>query len=425
MAKIQIPADLMMEVARRLRVGKDQLKYILEQNFSRTAALMNEFEGETASRFRSLHEENTKALNLVPLNLQKAADELETIVNKFVDVDSGIVHIPDLIGEKSIYDYAGDFFKPDFGTIGPAHTSFAQLNEMPDAKYVSSERPPREEPEKGFGDHVSDFFEGAWKPLSTLGNDIVKLGEQMEEDPVGTIGGMARDAIAAPVEGAVNGATFGWNYLWGTGGAREQVKEYVETEQQKIEGQGPSSYAGIAASTFAMHILGRRLEIKGKLGEGKKYTLREEDQDKLKDKVSEGTPNANKKFSDMSADEQLIIAKQYSQKAPIEIPENANMKAKSMADGYEQITYKWNDGTYKYEVRWHTRTSGAPADQGNTWVIQRTIPGSGGNKPQSFFKIGETEWVEGYKWYDAIAARKAGAATPEQVRILDQGHWKE
>ncbi|MDP5256422.1 hypothetical protein HJ576_002870, partial [Shouchella clausii] len=138
-----------------------------------------------------------------------------------------------------------------------------------------------------------------------------------------------------------------------------------------------------------------------------------------------GAPNANKKFSEMSADEQLAIAKQYSRRAPIEVPENANMKAKSMAGGYEQITYKWNDGTYKYEVRWHTRTSGAPADQGNTWVIQRTIPGSGGNKPQSFFKIGENEWVEGYKWYDAIAARKAGTATPEQVRILDQGHWKE
>ncbi|WP_314591080.1 PrsW family glutamic-type intramembrane protease [Paenibacillus terrigena] len=144
-----------------------------------------------------------------------------------------------------------------------------------------------------------------------------------------------------------------------------------------------------------------------------------------KDKADEGTPKANKKFSDMSENEQLAVAKQYAQKAPIEIPESATMKAKSMADGYEQITYKWNDGTYKYEVRWHTRTSGAPADQGNTWVIQRTIPGSGGKKPQSFFKIGEDEWVQGYKWYEAIAARKAGTATPEQVRILDLGHWKE
>lgn len=97
----------------------------------------------------------------------------------------------------------------------------------------------------------------------------------------------------------------------------------------------------------------------------------------------------------MSADEQLAIAKQYSRRAPIEVPENAHMKAKSMAGGYEQITYKWNDGTYKYEVRWHTRTSGAPADQGNTWVIQRTIPGSGGNKPQFFFRLEKMSGLRG------------------------------
>ncbi|MFB5678420.1 hypothetical protein ACE3NQ_23480 [Paenibacillus terreus] len=285
MAKIQIPADLMMEVARRLRVGKDQLEYILEQNLSRTTALLNEFEGDTARRFRSLHEENSKLLGLVPVNLQKAADELVSIVNKFVDADSGIVQIPDLVGTMSIHDYAGDFFKPDFGTIGPEHTSFAQLNELPDNKYASTERPPREEPEKGFGDHVSDFFEGAWKPLSTLGDDIVKLGEQMEEDPVGTLGGMARDAIAAPVEGAVSGATFGWNYLWGSGGAREQVKEYVETEKQEFEEQGAAFYAGTAASTLAVQFLGRRTGIKGKLGDGGKYAI-SNGRDKLEDKVS-------------------------------------------------------------------------------------------------------------------------------------------
>lgn len=34
-------------------------------------------------------------------------------------------------------------------------------------------------------------------------------------------------------------------------------------------------------------------------------------------------------------------------------------------------------------------------------------------------------WVEGWKWYDAIKARKEGTATKEQVEILDRGHWKE
>ena len=145
------------------------------------------------------------------------------------------------------------------------------------------------------------------------------------------------------------------------------------------------------------------------------------------DGVTEGTGNVAEdvgkivesggkifKFSDMTESEIVKIVERYRKKAPIEIPDTAKYKAKSMADGYEQISYKWNDGTYKYEVRWHTRTSGAPEGQGNTWVIQRTIPGNGGKKPSTQFLIGENEWVEGWKWYDAISARKNGT-----------GHWKE
>ena len=131
------------------------------------------------------------------------------------------------------------------------------------------------------------------------------------------------------------------------------------------------------------------------------------------------------KFSDMTESEIVKIVERYRKKAPIEIPDTAKYKAKSMADGYEQISYKWNDGTYKYEVRWHTRTSGALEGQGNTWVIQRTIPGNGGKKPSTQFLIGENEWVEGWKWYDAISARKNGTATQEQIELLDKGHWKE
>ena len=137
------------------------------------------------------------------------------------------------------------------------------------------------------------------------------------------------------------------------------------------------------------------------------------------------------KFSDMTESEIVKIVERYRKKAPIEIPDTAKYKAKSMADGYEQISYKWNDGTYKYEVRWHTRTSGAPEGQGNTWVIQRTIPGNGGKKPSTQFLIGENEWVEGWKWYDAISARKNGTATQEQIELLDkvncplcQGHFE-
>ncbi|WP_312071750.1 hypothetical protein [Anaerotignum propionicum] len=116
-------------------------------------------------------------------------------------------------------------------------------------------------------------------------------------------------------------------------------------------------------------------------------------------------------------------ANEYQKKSPIEIPKGASYKAQSKT-GYEQISYKWNDGTYKYESRWHTRTPGAPETQGNTWVIQRTKPGNAGTKPYTEF-FSDDDWVPATKWYDAIAARKARTATAEQIEILDKGHWEE
>ncbi|MBE5974798.1 MAG: hypothetical protein E7251_09410 [Paenibacillaceae bacterium] len=138
--------------------------------------------------------------------------------------------------------------------------------------------------------------------------------------------------------------------------------------------------------------------------------------------ITEGT-GKNIKFSELTDDEIANIAKEYQKKSPIEIPEGASYKAQSKT-GFEQISYKWNDGTYKYESRWHTRTPGAPETQGNTWVIQRTKPGSGGTKPYTEFLAGD-DWIPATKWYDSIAARKAGTATTEQIEILDKGHWKE
>ena len=131
------------------------------------------------------------------------------------------------------------------------------------------------------------------------------------------------------------------------------------------------------------------------------------------------------KFSDMQEKEIDKIAEQYRKKAPIKIPNTAKYKAESMEGGYEQIAYKWSDETYKYEARWHTRTPRVPKEQGNTWVIQRTIPGNGGKKPKIQFLIGKNEWIKGSEWYAAINARKTGKSTKEQIELLDKGHWKE
>ena len=119
----------------------------------------------------------------------------------------------------------------------------------------------------------------------------------------------------------------------------------------------------------------------------------------------------------------MKIAQEYMTKSPVEIPESAMIKPSSKT-GYEQILYKWRDATYKYEVRWHTRTPGAPTNQGNTWVIERITPGSGGIPPKSEILCGG-QWISRFEWQEAIKAHQKGAATQRQLQILEQGHWKE
>ena len=44
--------------------------------------------------------------------------------------------------------------------------------------------------------------------------------------------------------------------------------------------------------------------------------------------------------------------------------------------------------------------------------------------PYTEFLVGD-EWIPANKWYDAIAARKVGTATAEQIELLEKGHWKD
>lgn len=61
--------------------------------------------------------------------------------------------------------------------------------------------------------------------------------------------------------------------------------------------------------------------------------------------------------------------------ASIEIPSDATVKIQPK-NGYDQITFKWLENGYNYEVRWHTKTPGAPAGKGNSWVVARVTPGT-------------------------------------------------
>ena len=82
-----------------------------------------------------------------------------------------------------------------------------------------------------------------------------------------------------------------------------------------------------------------------------------------------------------------------------------------------------------YTSRWHTRTPNAPANQGNSWVVERKIPGIGfgkGARPKKEeVLVGKDIWISKQAWKNAILARKSGKITQEQEDWLNNGHWKD
>lgn len=108
---------------------------------------------------------------------------------------------------------------------------------------------------------------------------------------------------------------------------------------------------------------------------------------------------------------------------PIPVPADAAVTVETKAAGYDQIRFRWDDGTARYDARWHTRTPGAPVDQGDTWVIERKTHGTPtGQQKALHILLADGRWVSKQSWQEAIAARKAGTATAEQEAMLAAGH---
>ncbi|WP_271001600.1 T7SS effector LXG polymorphic toxin [Listeria seeligeri] len=91
---------------------------------------------------------------------------------------------------------------------------------------------------------------------------------------------------------------------------------------------------------------------------GRKLTVPKSFLDKLKKNRKSKVP----KLSSLSEKQQLKLANKYKKKSPIPIPDDAKIKAQTKKAGYEQISYKWKENGITYEVRWHTRTPGAPKE---------------------------------------------------------------
>ena len=108
---------------------------------------------------------------------------------------------------------------------------------------------------------------------------------------------------------------------------------------------------------------------------------------------------------------------------PVAIPSSATIIEQSKT-GYDQVKFKWDDGTHGYEARWHTRTPGAPINQGDTWVVTRTTPGtSQGQRKAQHILTGPGHWTPSNQWQNTVSANQSGTATAAQKLLLNSGHW--
>ncbi|MBC1515422.1 T7SS effector LXG polymorphic toxin [Listeria immobilis] len=207
----------------------------------------------------------------------------------------------------------------------------------------------------------------------------------------------------------------------------EAVKAVVAALQKgrdPITGQQISKAQsfGIIAGLVYMYAGGR---YKGRKIKIPKSALENLERGKVfKDKKASGAKVPN--LSSLSEKQQLKLANKYKKKAPISIPDDAKIKAQTKKAGYEQISYKWKENGITYEVRWHTRTPGAPEEQGNTFVVEKTIPGNANGKLRvQQILVGPDKWISRIEWEKAMTARKKGVSTLEQDKMLSNGHWDE
>jgi hypothetical protein len=144
------------------------------------------------------------------------------------------------------------------------------------------------------------------------------------------------------------------------------------------------------------------------------------------------------KLHELSSDEQLKVAEVLKDKGPLKIEGNADINIREK-NGYDDIQYKWSDGGYNYEMRWHTATPNAPEGTPPNWRVDRSKPGfPGGKDPVTGEKLqgypsvkevliwpenGEPYYVSQDAWRVAGTAYRKGIATQEQLDMLKFGHY--
>lgn len=164
--------------------------------------------------------------------------------------------------------------------------------------------------------------------------------------------------------------------------------------------------------------------------------------------------NLSERLNQLNDDERRMLAAFILHHAPIHIPLNADITTKRIQphdpgcfkngkrngyryryrrcncdrwrNAYTHVQFEWTIGVNKYTVRWHTKTPGAPHNQGIVWVLQLSTQHNNfvGIKSDSS-NVSECVWIEKYEWDAAIRARQNKTATDQQLQLLADGHWED
>ena len=84
-------------------------------------------------------------------------------------------------------------------------------------------------------------------------------------------------------------------------------------------------------------------------------------------------------LNNLTEAEHQVVANAFRNRSSIPIPVDVAPVIQSK-NGYDQIRFKWNDGTYTFEARWHDATPNAPEGTIPNWRVNRTTPGSAGSR---------------------------------------------
>lgn len=111
---------------------------------------------------------------------------------------------------------------------------------------------------------------------------------------------------------------------------------------------------------------------------------------------------------------------------PVQLPSNVGITEKIMTNNYKQVFFKWVDDNYKWEVRVHTEIPNSPGvGNGNVWIVNRKIPGSGGIAPTSEILLNNQTWyIYEPNFKILMNKQRLGTATPLEQQILKDAHFK-